>query len=39
MITCVEPSSISPTNSLSYSLIKHSVMQLFPNAAPIPSII
>ena len=38
IIDCAEPSHISPTDSLGYSVIKHTVMQLFPNSIPIPGL-
>lgn len=38
IIDCTEPSHISPTESLGYSVIKHTAMQLFPNSIPIPGL-
>ena len=38
IIVCHEPTHISPTNSLGYSVIKHTAMQLFPNSIPIPGV-
>lgn len=38
IIDCTEPSHISPTKGLGYSVIKHTVMQLFPKSIPVPGL-
>jgi carboxypeptidase PM20D1 len=38
ILDCTEPSHISPTDSLGYHVIKHTVMQLFPDSIPLPGL-
>jgi carboxypeptidase PM20D1 len=38
VIACVEPTAVSPIDSLGFKLIEHTTLQIFPNVAPVPSL-
>ena len=38
VLDCIEPSHISPSKSLGFTLIKHVTMKLYPEASVLPSI-
>lgn len=38
VLSCVEPSHLSPSDSLGYSLIKHTTKQIYPDSIPIPGV-
>ncbi len=39
VFTCVEPSGVSPMNSVGYRLLEHVTMALFPSAIVQPSVV
>jgi carboxypeptidase PM20D1 len=39
ILSCVEPSPISPTNSLAFTLLEHTTKEIYNDVAIIPSII
>ncbi len=38
VLNCVEPTRVSPIDSLGFKLIEHATLQVFPHVAPVPGL-